>query len=630
MAGPDLPVAVVGVYRRANAHRLAAAIGDGGPVRAALWALDEPAPALEDRTVGTGPGLRFELLNRLVRSLEPFPAAEWLAVLDDDVRFLAGDLRSAVRVAAAGGVDLAQPSHGRWSHLNWSATAHRPLSRVRLTRYVEQGPVALLGPAARTGLLPFPEDLGMGWGVEVRWASRTDLRMGIVDAVTISHDSPVRRSGAYDIDEQWDQAVDLLHRHGHRDFPDLQATLGTWRPWQRRPPWPAGDRRRDTGRRVVFVVPDYAPATGGTASQTRRQALEAARRGWQVDVLTRRNRRSWPRSELRDGVRVRRVGPPSTDPFRHGAALAWTAVALAARYRGADAVQVVMDGDSAAAAVLAGLGERTTMMWATLGDATALSGGRLGRLRRALLRRCRHVALTEEMRREVDGTGLPVDAVIPVPVDLARFRPPRPGERDSARARLGLGTGLVVAFTGHLVARKGVDLLLDAFAGLVAGGVDAQLVLAGAGDGRPDDLTAGLRAAVAAAGLGGRVRFAGAVDDVVPYLHAADVFCLASRREGMPNSLLEAMACGLACVAPPSAGGEVLAGGAGVVPASNAPADLLAALDGLARDPERRAELGRAAAERVTVRQAVGPVLDAYERLWAAGGRRSAGAEGVQ
>ena len=45
-----------------------------------------------------------------------------------------------------------------------------------------------------------------------------------------------------------------------------------------------------------------------------------------------------------------------------------------------------------------------------------------------------------------------------------------------------------------------------------------------------------------------RIRFTGHADNVLPYLHAADFFVLASRSEGMPNAALEALACGLPIV----------------------------------------------------------------------------------
>jgi glycosyltransferase involved in cell wall biosynthesis len=76
------------------------------------------------------------------------------------------------------------------------------------------------------------------------------------------------------------------------------------------------------------------------------------------------------------------------------------------------------------------------------------------------------------------------------------------------------------------------------------------------------------------------------------------------------------MACGLACVAPASAGGQdLLMDGAGVIPPSNSAEDLEAAITPLIRDADLRARLGVAAATRVQAQQ-LGAVVDAYERLY--------------
>src|SRR5207247_4214748 len=125
-------------------------------------------------------------------------------------------------------------------------------------------------------------------------------------------------------------------------------------------------------------------------------------------------------------------------------------------------------------------------------------------------------------------------------------------------------------------------------------------LLVGGARGTAEDTELALRELVARLGLEAVVSFCGVQRDPRPFLWAADVLVLPSLREGMPNSLLEAMACGLPCVAPASAGGEeLLEAETGIVPRSNEPSELAAALGRLATDPRLREELGRAAHERV-------------------------------
>lgn len=382
---------------------------------------------------------------------------------------------------------------------------------------------------------------------------------------------------------------------------------------------------RPQSRTVVFVVPDYVPYTGGTVSQTRVQAAELLRRGWRVQVLTRRNYRHWRRAEEINGVSVFRIGPPSFTPFRHLIGLLGTWAALAVRYRGADVVQVVMDSDSAAAAYLAGYGPRVWLMWGTFGDAQEVLQGRVGAPRRRAMKRYRHIVLTEAMRRELTETcDLPTDASIPVPVDTTHFTPVDAEERRRLRDSFGLpADAVVIAFTGHLEPRKGVDRLLEAFDALAGADPTVHLLVVGTGKGRVDGIEDQLHQYAAEHGLTDRTTFTGEVQDVRPYLQSADIFCLPSWREGMPNSILEAMACGLAGVAPASAGSEEpYADGAGIIPSSNDPAELQRCLQSLVADPELRQEIAERARKRCEEVYSVGAVIDAYERAWESGGDR--------
>ncbi len=345
--------------------------------------------------------------------------------------------------------------------------------------------------------------------------------------------------------------------------------------------------------------------------------MEFARLGWEVTVLTRRvpSRRG---SEVLDGVYVRRIALPGRGPAAKLLDVLLTWLWLLRRRRQLTAVSVMMDADFAVAACMAGLRASTVMTWVTRGDATRLLSGRLGALRRRLLRGARHVVLTPRMKSELASLGVRGATVIPVPVDTGRFRPPSAAERTESADRLALDRRPIILTVGHLQERKGVDLLLEALRLVLDAGQDAQLVVVGGPVESADHAYVDrLRRIIGEDRLEAAVMLAGAHDDVRPYLFASDVFCLASHREGMPNVLLEAMACGLACVAPASAGGdELLTGSSGVIPPTNSPTDLAAALTPLLEDPGRRRDLGAVAAERVRSRHRPEQVAAAYEELW--------------
>lgn len=375
---------------------------------------------------------------------------------------------------------------------------------------------------------------------------------------------------------------------------------------------------------IVFVVPDFEPAVGGTVRQTGLQARALAHRGHRVAVVTRRVEPSWPRHESIDGLEVWRLGPAGTGRARGWLTVGSLALWLRRRRRTVAAVQTVMWPDAALASSVGGLRARTAVLWALDGEPSAALRGRrglrraLGGLRRAVLRGCRNIALTPTMLGELREVGLGAGAaVIPVPVDTRHFRPPSEDERGGARRQLGLaGDAYVVTYVGHLQARKAVDRLLEAFRRLLDHQPRAYLLIVGGEPGGVDDVGSELREQASAPGLRDRVVFCGVVPDPIPQLWASDVFVLPSSREGMPNSILEALACGLVAVAPASAGGAHLLAGCGVVPPSNDPGDLFAVLRELGSDPERRSALA-ARARRRALEYDVANVVSSYERLYA-------------
>jgi glycosyltransferase involved in cell wall biosynthesis len=118
-----------------------------------------------------------------------------------------------------------------------------------------------------------------------------------------------------------------------------------------------------------------------------------------------------------------------------------------------------------------------------------------------------------------------------------------------------------------------------------------------------------------ARGLAERFRFVGERDDVARLLPALDVFAMASRYEGLPCAVVEAMRCGLPVVATAvnSVPDLVVPGESGLLVPPGRPRLLAVAIDGLLDDPVAAARLasrGQALAGRPFDATGLAEVLD--------------------
>lgn len=239
VAGP--PASLIGVYRRRNAAYVAAlvetAVEHGWPT--AWWALDGVEPRLVHATVGEGPGMRLALLNELTAHV---PDQGYVVVCDDDVAFTRGNLPALIVSCDRARLDLAQPArsddNARFEfNVAHAITRARRLSRVRLTTFVETGPLVVVGPRWRRRILPFPEKREMGWGVEFDWYElwKGGCLLGIVDEVRVAH---LGAPGSdYDAETEALRIHEELARRRYEGWKDVQRTVGVWRPWTRVPPW---------------------------------------------------------------------------------------------------------------------------------------------------------------------------------------------------------------------------------------------------------------------------------------------------------------------------------------------------------------------------------------------------------
>ncbi|HET7558565.1 MAG TPA: glycosyltransferase [Limnochordia bacterium] len=184
-------------------------------------------------------------------------------------------------------------------------------------------------------------------------------------------------------------------------------------------------------------------------------------------------------------------------------------------------------------------------------------------------------------------------SVIPNGIDLAPFAAPATG---ALRQALGLSpeTALVGAIS-RLAAGKGIESLIGIAPSLATHPRNPHFVIIGDGPQR-----AHFEALAARVGADDRVHFLGWRDDVSALLPELDVFVLASESEGLPLSLLEAMASGRAVVAS-AVGGipeAIQDGVTGLLIPPKAPAALAFAVERLLRDPEYALALGRCAKAR--------------------------------
>ena len=232
---------LIGVYRRRNAPYVAALVGVALAQRwpTAWWALDAVEPELADVTVGAGPGMRLALLNELTQHV---PHEGYVVVSDDDVVFTRESIPALVALCEQAQLDLAQPArsddNARFEfNVAHAITRARRLSRVRLTTFVETGPLIVVGPRWRDRILPFPEERGMGWGVELDWHElwKGGCLLGIVDDVRVMHAG--EPGSDYDAGLEATRIHEELTRRRYEGWKHVQRTVGVWRPWMKTPPW---------------------------------------------------------------------------------------------------------------------------------------------------------------------------------------------------------------------------------------------------------------------------------------------------------------------------------------------------------------------------------------------------------
>jgi hypothetical protein len=227
--------------------------------------------------------------------------------------------------------------------------------------------------------------------------------------------------------------------------------------------------------------------------------------------------------------------------------------------------------------------------------------------------------------------GTPLADRVAVTGDL--FRPARVRSTMTPERMLPPRRAGVVRFTflGQLVERKGLDILLQAFAQIAA---PCELLLVG-GDWSSPGFPQRLTLLADALGVSHRITCENHRGDIGAILSETDVFVLPSRADARPRSIIEAMSMGIPVVASDVGGIPTLVADevTGLLVPAGEPAALAAALERLAREPEERAHFGAAARRCVEAQcrpaQTAAAYVDVYHRVIAAHAARAPRVQGA-
>lgn len=409
--------------------------------------------------------------------------------------------------------------------------------------------------------------------------------------------------------------------------------------------------------RIYIAIATFHPLIGGAEKQALMQGRSLRARGIEATVLTFHHESSWPKHEEIDGVPVIRVGgsvlhnrrqlPRPLQKILYLVAMIIMGWSVWRHRQHFDILHVYQLNIIALPTAFACWIARKAMVVAIrcTGSETPLSAHqsslagpldpnlpclripgrfksghdledleRLGKpivhLTHALLLRIHAVVLVLSTRmKEYPATHkfpLPDMQLIPNGIDITQYHPQAGSPSTEERAY----TAVCVA---RLSYEKGIDVLLQAWNLVHHEEPQAHLLIIGDGP-----LHAQLPGMAEALGLSQSVTFAGAQRDIPAQLCRGSFAVSSSRWEGMPNAILEAMACGIPCVATRVSGSEdiIQHDKNGLLVEAGDYSAMAQAILKLLRDPERTCRYGQAARVRIEQAYSLEHVTDRYVALY--------------
>ncbi|HEU5382647.1 MAG TPA: glycosyltransferase family 4 protein [Ktedonobacteraceae bacterium] len=389
--------------------------------------------------------------------------------------------------------------------------------------------------------------------------------------------------------------------------------------------------------RIYMVIDTFLPLVGGAEKQAFLQSRYLREQGVAATIITLHYQRNWLAQEILEGVPVLRVAGTILSWREHApafvrrccyflalAVLGWQ---LWRRRHEYEILHVFQLTPFALPALFVCRLARKPLLIAMRNDAPPFQQGTsrgrirtradleaLARMGRPTLRllnrqlrqaRARLIVLSTRMHASLKQYGLDGAEVLLIPngVDTEHFQPCLTQQEAHA----------TVVCVAKLRYQKGLDILLQAWRQVLKQMPAARLFIVGDGP-----LLVSLYHLASNLEIAHSVEFTGFCSDVALYLQRARIAVLPSRWEGMPNALLEAMACGLACVATYVSGSEDLLqnGRYGVLVEPEDAEKLAEALLLLLRKPDLARHYGQLARKHIEQNFAFHQVMCRYQALY--------------
>ncbi|HML34138.1 glycosyltransferase family 4 protein [Sporomusa sphaeroides] len=211
-----------------------------------------------------------------------------------------------------------------------------------------------------------------------------------------------------------------------------------------------------------------------------------------------------------------------------------------------------------------------------------------------------YLAISTEIADELKSQGIAPNKIVALPngVNTERFHPVTSEVKQQLRHALGLPSDKkVLLYASRLIGRKGYDIMLEAWKSIQLAYPEAVFLVVGKGSSEAIHALEQLQQELGK----DAIFYKGEVPDTAPYLQACDLFMFPSRQEGLPNALLEAMACGCACVASDIGGCSdlIISGENGLLFPSGDPVGLADAVKLLMSKPDQMDAVGQKAHETI-------------------------------